>query len=692
MSKYNVVPPIRPSGSSIISPVIQPPGSPIVIQPPRSPIVNPLIQPIVIQPPRSPIVNPPIQPSVIQPPRSPIVYPVIQPSVIQPPRSPIVNPLIQPSLIQPPRSPSLIQPPGSPSVIQPPRLPSLIQPPGSPIVIQSSRSPSVIQPARSPIVNPLIQPSVIQPAGSPIVIQPPRSPIVIQPSRSPIVIQPSKSLVVVQPPRPVVDIVPQDTIKQQIVSAQSITQNVIETFDENVLKHVKLDPISIGSILVPIQSEPKIEPISLVLKDKVREELEEKKRKELLSSGKYDITESNKNKLEQEATDRNKLFSEDLTLDFEIPKFEHKLVYDIETDNGFVQYFRYENKDMLYWQGSPKLDYKSGRTDFKASVGWGQRKLGIGLIQFLTIYWDSRKVPNPIVLYAGAAPGKNIQMAIYLFPEFEWHLYDPHPIIIDKAAIIAAKLGKVPEKDKDRLRKKFESDLDEKVKIFTGDEGWFNENTAKIYSERYAGRIFFVSDIRSVKSPDDESVSGVVTSSDEEFERGVWQDMQNQSNWHKILNPVKSQLKFRLPYPMVEFEDQSVHYLNGTVYKQPYTKINSTETRLVPDDSSETYWNFKEYESIMSYHNVVIREQFKYLNPYHIPGTPESFGSVLPPELLSDYDSATEVHVWNLYMIKRGITPSADKIKSLSERLTEFILSGIPQEKRKSLSSRRGVK
>ena len=440
----------------------------------------------------------------------------------------------------------------------------------------------------------------------------------------------------------------------------------VDRIPQNLVTKVEIQPT-----FVPILERPAIitEIVKPVEKSKINEDL----RKRLLL---------NENTSREYAISKGYLMSQDIkpNIFVDVSKIETPPVvgplYDIEISPGkYKEYFQYLDRDMYLSPDSPTINYKSKRgADVKATA-WGQRKLGITLIQFLTLYWNPLEVSNPIVIYAGAAVGKNIAMAIMLFPEFEWHLYDPHDFELDISAIIDLMKERDPKLDEVNARLK----LQNKVKIFTGTVGWFTDEVAKSYAKTHAGRIFFLSDIRSV----------TLEVTPDEFERGVWRDMTAQSNWHKIMKPVKSQLKFRLPYTtssgdLIGDDRRVIKYLKGTVFKQPYAKPTSTETRLVPDDdTSEVDWNFKIYESAMFYHNTVMRTMFTYLNPLFKPMSPESMKPVYPPELLNDYDSMTETYIWILYLRKRGQEAkiNTETIASLNRRLTTLINWGNPKGK-----------
>ena len=87
-------------------------------------------------------------------------------------------------------------------------------------------------------------------------------------------------------------------------------------------------------------------------------------------------------------------------------------------------------KDIFLNPEYDETPYRRRNDEEKKCIHWGQRKLLLTVIQFLTLFWDPTQVPNPVVVYAGAAPGNNIGVISQLFPEVEFHLYDPRPFKI----------------------------------------------------------------------------------------------------------------------------------------------------------------------------------------------------------------------------------------------------------------------
>src|SRR5690554_3257920 len=84
----------------------------------------------------------------------------------------------------------------------------------------------------------------------------------------------------------------------------------------------------------------------------------------------------------------------------------------------------------LVTEQSPELPYRQREAHERKALHCGQRKLLLSEILFFTRYWEPEKVPHPVTVYAGAAPGNHIPFLASLFPQFQYHLYDPQPFAI----------------------------------------------------------------------------------------------------------------------------------------------------------------------------------------------------------------------------------------------------------------------
>ena len=237
---------------------------------------------------------------------------------------------------------------------------------------------------------------------------------------------------------------------------------------------------------------------------------------------------------------------------------------------------------------SPELPYKSRTGEIKFTLKWGQRKLLISEIEFLSD--NLTREEKCTVVYAGAAHGTHIEYLSNLFPECKFILIDPSKFTISESNRISIR------------------------------NEYFTNRTAREFMGK---NVYFISDIRSY---------GFTNIGIEELELRIKSDMEDQERWHKIMQPRKSLLKFRLPW-----YEETLEYLNGDVYIQAWSGGTSTETRLVPTKGSKT-WNNKKYANQMYYHNTVSRMLWY---PH----------SVVNHEGLDHcYDCSTEIYVLGKYL------------------------------------------
>lgn len=223
--------------------------------------------------------------------------------------------------------------------------------------------------------------------------------------------------------------------------------------------------------------------------------------------------------------------------------------------------------------------YKRRKGEDKTTVHFGQRKLLLSEIEFLTLAINEIIAENYtntkfLVVYAGAAPGHHCALLINMFPFFEYILVDPAEFKIDDRSYKA------------------------KVKI---ENAFFTDEMAQSIREKYKDyEILFISDIRTANYR-------VLTRLDTELK--VEKDMEDQMRWVKILKPLKSILKFRLPYVGSEKVTKTeLEYLDGQIYIQVWPGCTSSETRLIVGREFKTkMYDCIKYENQMFRYNTVER-------------------------------------------------------------------------------------
>jgi cap2 methyltransferase len=206
------------------------------------------------------------------------------------------------------------------------------------------------------------------------------------------------------------------------------------------------------------------------------------------------------------------------------------------------------------------IPYKRRKGEVKTVIHWGQRKLLMSEIEFLTLYGTS----SNMVVYAGAAPGTHIALLSDMFPALHFYCVDPAPFTVRQT---------------------------EKITIV---QDLFSNEMAKKLGKEHRG-LLFISDIRSADYELDNC---------RVIEEKVQRDMAMQKEWHKCMNPFRSMLKFRLPWAA-----GMTSYLDGDVYLPVWGPITTTETRLITKENSvaEIEYDHKKYEEQLFFFNTVTR-------------------------------------------------------------------------------------
>jgi hypothetical protein len=269
---------------------------------------------------------------------------------------------------------------------------------------------------------------------------------------------------------------------------------------------------------------------------------------------------------------------------------------------------------------APRLKYKSRTEDKKVNFKWGQRKLLMHEMFFLTMSLQSMQqhfsTPQKITcIYVGAAPGTHIVYLLDLFPMINFKLYD--------ARQFDPKLVRMSN-DKYRNR----------LQLFSG--SFFTNETATELKQQRADdeQFLFISDIRSTSYDSGTGNEEKQKENDELMKN----DMDMQLDWHLILKPYISSLKFRVPF-IYQINDK-FRYLDGTLYFQCYTGPTSAETRLVTNTQKMVEYDIQQYEEVLFYHNVNMRDRsLKYYSQ-------QDYNEVFD----GSYDPSMEIYIWTYYV------------------------------------------
>ena len=226
-----------------------------------------------------------------------------------------------------------------------------------------------------------------------------------------------------------------------------------------------------------------------------------------------------------------------------------------------VPIYTREFRSIIHHLSFPRRTYAPSRPNEYFSVRHhGQRKLLMSEIGALLLLNPNTQYT---AVYAGAAPGIHTPLLSELFPNVQFHLYDPAPF-------------RIPESDR--------------IKLFST---YFTDSHALLYT--FTPNLVFICDIRRTKD-----------------ETCVWEDMQAQLRWHDIMRPQLTSLKFRLPWPGmgVAEADNQTEYLDGDIHLPIWAPRNTTESRLVIEKDrhvgTRTY-DCLVYEQEMCYFNRVMR-------------------------------------------------------------------------------------
>ena len=316
----------------------------------------------------------------------------------------------------------------------------------------------------------------------------------------------------------------------------------------------------------------------------------------------------------------------------------------------------------------------------KSAIHWGQRKLLLSEVQFLSLYTnpthsrimseDKPKHEDPccLVVYAGSAPCTHLSAMPLIFPNFfqnfHFELHDPRQFDanIDQWAKKCAPLDRggisvynhyfTDATAVDVLRRRMHKRRNLQFLFeatFCAENDASTENDDKLPTLLQSGLfglkalcyavaedtpLLFISDIRTG------SLTAAVAENEfdtqfknEQFEAEVKTNMDQQMRWHQIMQPRHSMLKFRLPYVDAEGQPGSAEtvYLSGDVLLPLWTRPTSSECRVItrktdashlsesfPPVELQVYDNAA-YQNQLYYFNSVLRGTYHYNHRYDLP-------------------------------------------------------------------------
>jgi len=263
-------------------------------------------------------------------------------------------------------------------------------------------------------------------------------------------------------------------------------------------------------------------------------------------------------------------------------------------------------------------EYKTREAEAKTVCHWGQRKLMLAEMEFLTLYYDEACT----VVYAGAAPGTHMVCLAELFPKLKFVLVDPRPFSSHLVKAQGRMLVEGTEEPRIKIR-----------------QGFFTDEMANEFSQ--CAGVLFISDVRTSDDhdvgtqgargkarkrasgpPDAEpegppSAGGLAQASvlypSQQYVQG---DMERQQAWHWLMRPVASSFKFRLPW-----DDGATTYLRGDIHLPVWGGPTTTECRLFvetrgQDGGGEADEGSASGRGIATYDNRRFERQMFYFNTH----------------------------------------------------------------------------
>ncbi|CAF1077214.1 unnamed protein product [Rotaria sordida] len=267
---------------------------------------------------------------------------------------------------------------------------------------------------------------------------------------------------------------------------------------------------------------------------------------------------------------------------------------------------------------------KSNPRESTTTEYWGQRKLLLSEIEFLTSYATD---DNSLVVYAGAAPGAHLDYLSSLFPELEFVLIDIKPFV------------------------EFKSD---KIKI---QSERFTEDLAKTFSGKNKN-ILFICDIRTFSGHNN-------------FEEDIHVDISNQMIWHSTIDSHASLLTFRLPNV-----PGTVLFFEGHMLLDIWTSRKSMECRLIVEKNAQiiTYDN-EDFERAMdNFQNVTRTMYYKH-----------DLDTVKTEGLDHCYDCRAEIFILQKYLNKMKTFTDERELNKKTAKLSYDISRNICEKNRQSI-------
>jgi hypothetical protein len=243
----------------------------------------------------------------------------------------------------------------------------------------------------------------------------------------------------------------------------------------------------------------------------------------------------------------------------------------------------------------PFINYDAHTIPDFISQHWGQRKLLLTEIFFLSSYCANKKVN---VIYAGAAPGNHFNILCKLFPDVHFDLIDP-----EKWNDYFIKLH--PRLEQQNMSENVKHyKISKQVDVY---HGFMSDALAHELCEKYVNvknedvEVLFISDIRPTNI---DSSSECINDRDNIIQEN--QDMQ--LSWYKIIKSYFPKTKAMFKFKPSFVVPKSL-YLKGTLYYQPWAPLLSAEMRLITDSLEMEWYDNKWLEEHLFWYNMEKRNK-----------------------------------------------------------------------------------
>ncbi|CAF0994879.1 unnamed protein product [Brachionus calyciflorus] len=306
---------------------------------------------------------------------------------------------------------------------------------------------------------------------------------------------------------------------------------------------------------------------------------------------------------------------------------ESKYSEYIEKEFASLRYLTQDFRQKI----KPKEKYEF--TD-KTTVDFKERGLRLLEIEFLTAsikeIVNCKKRKELVCIYAGFGPSsKSFQYLVDMFPFIKFVLYDPKPDFKKTSTKVDFK--------KECLSESIAQDLKNQYQDFI---------------------ILFISNIKRA--------GNFISEKNTLLEK---EDLQIQKSCFQILDPFKSLLRFRVPYPESKLKTKvDFSYLNGYLKFQPWSNRNSLDVFLICDKNAmDTTYNYIKLKNQLYKFNTIDRVMM-YKHLIRIDGIDECYDCRCEVFIFDEYLKQANL-LFNYYRMKPSEKSTSDLIEDMNNYL-----------------------